>query len=94
MVKTPIFKILIAVNFKGLLVTRKYAKGTTTMVSNTIVYTNNLKNKGFSNPKKLEIDSLKNSAKNKKNKLETSKLINDVATTLPFSFSLEKNRKN
>ena len=91
--KTPIFISFIAVNFKGLFVTRKYAKGTTTKVSKVIVQTNNLKNKGFLNPKKIEISLLKNNAKSKKTKVEINKLINDVETTFPFSFSFEKKRK-
>ncbi len=90
---TPIFINFIAVNFKGLLVTRKYANGTTTKVSSVIVYTNNLKNKGFLNPKKIAISLLKNRAKQQKISVEISKLIKEVDTTFPFSFSLEKKRK-
>ena len=77
----------------GLFATRKYAYGITTKVSKVIVQTNNLKNNEFLNPKKSEIAVLKNSIAIKNNKLVTNKLIKEVETIFPFSFSFEKKRK-
>ena len=77
----------------GLFATRKYAYGITTRVSKVIVHTSNLKNNGFLNPKKPEISVLKNNITNKNNKLVINKLIKEVETIFPLSFSFEKKRK-
>jgi len=58
-----------------------------------IVHTKSLKKSGFEKPKNKEILALKKSMKPRKSKVVINKLINEVETIFPLSFSFEKNRK-
>ena len=87
------FPILYKANFIGLLETRKYANGITTMVSKKIVVISNLKNKGLLKPRKILSVLEKYQAITKKTHVVTSKLINVVEIIFPLSFSLVKKRK-
>jgi hypothetical protein len=62
-------------------------------VSSVIVQINILKKRGVLNPKKVEIELLNSSIKIKKRNVVIVKLIKEVDTIFPFSFSLEKKRK-
>ena len=65
----------------------------TTNKSSAVTKVNIFKCKGLSKPNNNEISSLKNNKTDKNRIVDPTKVINDVETILPFSFSFEKNLK-
>jgi len=85
--------ILKKVNLIGWLVTLKYAYGITTSRSNAVTNVSIFKCTGLSNPSSMANSLLKINRTAKKIIVDPTKVMNDVETIFPFSFSLEKNLK-